>query len=449
MTSIDTARRRTSPDLGRSDAWWGPLDGPRPSAATLSGSCGDLGASSGEASVLAAAGLPPPLPGPASVSSTLAVTEYGDRASLAVTEHGTRASLVATIEYGGRASSATTEHGGRASPTATESGGRTSLPALGASAELLARPSLRAALQDPVTESASEAAQLRSQMAAVRAEIEKRDAALALLPGNKLLEDELHDQSAKRMLQGQATKASRKSSILLQQEGVLEDDGFIMVKGKDTFSGENALILLVKDLDACKQLCLDGPPGGQPFGAMVVRQGKAYFRQQSASQCRENMVDDPGATTYLKSSPQAAALCADIRRAVVRRHELQLEMQEHQKQRENGAGAGQATGSPAAAPAAFPYSSSRTSSPCAAAAGSSAAAPTASLAWQDNAVALEAELRRKSALSMELHRRVHQLEADLELQLQYNDQRIDEVKATLERAAHGYCKQALMPERSH
>lgn len=397
-TSTNAARRRTSPDLGRSDAWWGPLDGPRPSAAMLSGSCGGLGASSGEASVVAAAGQPPPLPpGP------LAATEYG---------------------------------------------GRASLPALGARAELLARPSLRVALQDPVAESASEAAQLQSQLAAVRAEIEKRDAALALLPGNKLLDDELHGQRAQRLLQGQATKAARKSSVHLQQEGVLEDDGFIMVKGKDTFPGEDALTMLVKDLDACKQLCLDGPPGGQPFGAMVVRQGKAYFRQQPVSQCRENMVDAPGATTYLKSTPQAAALCADIRRAVVRRQELQLEMQEHQKQRESAASGGQATGSPAAAPAAHPCSSSRSGSPCAAATGSSAAAPTASLAWQDNAAALEAELRRKSALSMELHRRVHQLEADLELQLQYNDQRIDEVKATLERAAHGHSK-AMMPERSH
>eukprot|EP00930_Biecheleria_cincta_P021592 TRINITY_DN15961_c0_g1_i3.p1 TRINITY_DN15961_c0_g1~~TRINITY_DN15961_c0_g1_i3.p1 ORF type:complete len:395 (-),score=107.77 TRINITY_DN15961_c0_g1_i3:91-1275(-) len=376
-----------------SHVWYGPLDGPRPPAAAPSSSGGVLASSS--ASALAGTALPQ---GPPSTSSSLAA-----------------------IEYSGV---------GR---------GRTSLPALGAGADLLARPSLRAALQDPAAE---EASQLKLQLASVRAEIEKKDAALALLPGNRLLEDEQHGQKTKRILQQLAvkTQAPKKNSVQLVQEAALEDDGFIMVKGKDTFPGEDALSMNVTDLDNLKKLCGD-PPGGQgsPYGALVVRQGKAYFRQQSVSQCRENMVDDPGAVTYLNSTPQAAALCADIRRAVVRRYELRLEVQGLQSQRESEA----TDVFSSALAAACPSSSSGASTPCAATA---AAAPgTASAPWQDNAIALEAELRRKTALSMELHRRVHQLEADLELQLQYNDQRIDEVKATLERA-HGYSK-VLVPRQ--
>eukprot|EP00933_Yihiella_yeosuensis_P049576 TRINITY_DN4660_c0_g1_i4.p1 TRINITY_DN4660_c0_g1~~TRINITY_DN4660_c0_g1_i4.p1 ORF type:complete len:109 (+),score=26.91 TRINITY_DN4660_c0_g1_i4:590-916(+) len=60
---------------------------------------------------------------------------------------------------------------------------------------------------------------------------------------------------------------------------------------------------------------------------------------------------------------------------------------------------------------------------------------TDSHVWRECISALEGELRRKSAHSLELHRRVHALEAELQHQLQVNDECIDAVKSTLASAA--------------
>lgn len=234
----------------------------------------------------------------------------------------------------------------------------------------------------------NEAAQLRRKLKSLRAEIDKRNAALELLPGGSLL-------GADQLLRGFRQVSLRSFWELVQEgnaEALRQDDGFVQCVGK-TCQGSDAHVMPAVDITACKQLCRAGGGSG-PFGAFVIQGGYAFFRQQPVGQCRRVLKDDPNATTYLNSSPEAAALCADIRKAVARLHEL--------KKQDRRGEAAPATGM---------------------------TAPMAET-WRS----LEVELRRKSTQSLELHRRVHELEEELQNQLQATDSRMEQVLSSVRAA---------------
>ncbi|CAE7260590.1 unnamed protein product [Symbiodinium natans] len=235
----------------------------------------------------------------------------------------------------------------------------------------------------------NEAAQLRRKLKSLRAEIAKRNAALELLPGGSLL-------GADQLLRGFRQVSLRSFWELVREgnsEALRQDDGFVQCVGKSCFQGQDAHVMPALDITACKQLCRAGTGSGA-YGAFVVQGGYAFFRQQPVGQCRQQLRDEPNATTYLNSSLEAAALCADIRKAVARRQELR-------KQDRRGE----------AAPAAN-------------------SAPMVET-WRS----LEAELRRKSTHSLELHRRVHDLEEELQKQLQGTDTRMEQVLSAVRSAA--------------
>jgi len=228
------------------------------------------------------------------------------------------------------------------------------------------------------------------KLKSVRTEIEKRNAALALLPGGGLL-------GADQLLRG-FRQVSLRSFWQLLQEGNLEamrqDDGFVQCIGKSCFKGQDAHVMPAIDIMACKELCRGGTGAGA-FGAFVIQGGYAFFRQQPVGLCRQHLVDEPNSTTYLNSSPEAAALCADIRKAVARRQDVLKQESAREV-------------APPTAPSIPPGES-----------------------WRS----VEAELRRKSSHSLELHRRVHDLEEELQKQLQATDDRVEQVLSAVRSAA--------------
>jgi len=270
-------------------------------------------------------------------------------------------------------------------------------------------------LEDPSSSSRAEASQLRLKLQSVRAEIAKRDAALALLPGGSAFDE---DSQRPHSQQGQ-----RRSSPL-QKPGVLEEDGFVRCIGKNTLPGQDAYKMVALDINECKRMCREGLPSGEICGAFVVQDGRAYFRSKPVSQCREHLVNDPLCTTYLNSSAEAAALCAEIRRAVVRRQELRQEVQDLPGQQKDPSPGGPQQEKLGVTEANAGISPSTSSSGQA----------SESFVWRESISLLEGELRRKSAHGLELHRRVHQLEAELQTHLQANDSRIGEILGALEAA---------------
>eukprot|EP00933_Yihiella_yeosuensis_P049574 TRINITY_DN4660_c0_g1_i1.p1 TRINITY_DN4660_c0_g1~~TRINITY_DN4660_c0_g1_i1.p1 ORF type:complete len:355 (+),score=95.85 TRINITY_DN4660_c0_g1_i1:56-1120(+) len=267
--------------------------------------------------------------------------------------------------------------------------------------------------------SAQEASALKLQLAALHREIKKKDAALASLPGHLQLDDEEREKVRKQSAPSRA--AGRRSSVQLHEEGVMEDDGFVVVAKCTIEPGEESCVQLAMDINECKRMCRGGLPGGRERGAFVIKQGRCYFHSQTVSECRQHLVDDPECTTYLNSNPEAAALCADIRRAVRRRWHSQ---QQHVKKQLKMTDSSQAEAA-ATASHTLPIAGAATN----------AERQTDSHVWRECISALEGELRRKSAHSLELHRRVHALEAELQHQLQVNDECIDAVKSTLASAA--------------
>jgi len=304
---------------------------------------------------------------------------------------------------------------------------------------LARRPSLRDALEDTKktpelsndVEAAEDSAatpaevfQLRLKLAAVREEIKKCDASLQLLPGSTQLGAE-HTTKVNAILQhvcAKAPPARRRTSNVgsLAGEPVLKDDGFVAVPGHNTLPGQNAYKMVAIDLDECKKMCRVGIPGKGVCGAFVVSQGRASFRTQSVSECRANLVPDSTCTTYLNSTPEAAAGCTDLRRAALRRYELRRELQlQGVGSAETVVAEGVGSAETVVAEGSTPNSAA--SNP-----------PAESSIWKESIAALEGELKRKSAHGLELHRRVHELEQDLQLQLKFNDQRVDDVKKALE-----------------
>eukprot|EP00929_Paragymnodinium_shiwhaense_P057996 TRINITY_DN29051_c0_g1_i1.p1 TRINITY_DN29051_c0_g1~~TRINITY_DN29051_c0_g1_i1.p1 ORF type:complete len:884 (+),score=178.54 TRINITY_DN29051_c0_g1_i1:180-2831(+) len=64
--------------------------------------------------------------------------------------------------------------------------------------------------------------------------------------------------------------------------------------GQNTFKEFDQLTCVADDLDICKGLCLE-----KGYGAFVVWRKYAYFKSQSTIDCRNNLVFDREATTYL------------------------------------------------------------------------------------------------------------------------------------------------------
>lgn len=254
-----------------------------------------------------------------------------------------------------------------------------------------------------------EVSSLRLKLAAVQAEIRKRDAALAAIPGSQSkLEDDMTRENSP------SSRARRGSSLQLHMEGVLEDDGFVVIPHCNTFPGQDSHVQLALDIAECKLTCRVGLNGKGVYGAFVVKQGRCYYKRQTVSECRQRLVADSDCTTYLNSEPEAAALCSDIRRAVIKRYELQQQLIDKQ----------------------LPVSNDvSVIKEAAAALRDSFAEPSESVVWRECITALEGEIRRKSAHSLELHRRVHALESQLQQQMQANDDSIESVKSTLEQAA--------------
>lgn len=138
--------------------------------------------------------------------------------------------------------------------------------------------------------------------------------------------------------------------------------------------------------------------------------------------------DEPGS--------EAAALRAEIRRAIADRQSLQEEMKRQAREMQSldeaclglqgaeklGEGAGR-HGAPAP-PAAAPSSDASFVS-------TEEAGPDGASCWRECVAALEGEIRRKSQLALELHHRVHALESQLHQQLQATDDRVETLHSSL------------------
>ena len=78
--------------------------------------------------------------------------------------------------------------------------------------------------------------------------------------------------------------------VVLGPGGDDVEQEFEVIEGHDAFAGEYADAMPATDLDACRRRCIEGA-----FGAFAVRgarkgPGRAFFRSQSAQECRANLI---------------------------------------------------------------------------------------------------------------------------------------------------------------
>eukprot|EP00434_Breviolum_minutum_P042505 symbB.v1.2.037834.t1/scaffold5700.1/size24414/2 len=173
---------------------------------------------------------------------------------------------------------------------------------------------------------------------------------------------------------------AKERQLAMLPGGRQEEDGFIRCVGKTCFKGDGGQpdmkLTDVTELTECKERCR-----GDECGAFVVTGDVCRFCPKKVSECRQNLVDDPMSITYLNSSTEAAQLCGAARRLVQSCHQLRTSTSMPRPQQ---------------------Y--------------------------------LEAELRRKTAQSMELHRSVQALEEALQSQMEASDHRVEEILTALRAA---------------
>eukprot|EP00747_Dinoflagellata_sp_TGD_P105293 gnl/TRDRNA2_/TRDRNA2_169504_c1_seq3.p1 gnl/TRDRNA2_/TRDRNA2_169504_c1~~gnl/TRDRNA2_/TRDRNA2_169504_c1_seq3.p1 ORF type:complete len:201 (+),score=22.10 gnl/TRDRNA2_/TRDRNA2_169504_c1_seq3:60-605(+) len=82
--------------------------------------------------------------------------------------------------------------------------------------------------------------------------------------------------------------------MLVNMEGT-ENLQFEVLHDKECFGGQDAFEMPASNIDLCKRMCaLRG------FGAFLVWSGTAYFRGQSAAECRANLMAASGTVLYIR-----------------------------------------------------------------------------------------------------------------------------------------------------
>lgn len=85
-----------------------------------------------------------------------------------------------------------------------------------------------------------------------------------------------------------------RNSSELHSIPISEADGFQMFVGRDTFPGSDAHSMDASNLAACKRHCRQ-----RGFGAFVVYNNTAHFRQQSPEECRAKLSESLGSTVFV------------------------------------------------------------------------------------------------------------------------------------------------------
>merc|ERR1712187_817105 len=76
-------------------------------------------------------------------------------------------------------------------------------------------------------------------------------------------------------------RSLKPSAAPAASELIDEDHSFEEYRGKNTMPDSDAFSMRADELEKCKQVAIDSD-----FGAFVVWQGMAYFKQHSSSTCR-------------------------------------------------------------------------------------------------------------------------------------------------------------------